>query len=181
LGTATELRALKNLSGRRLAAWLSHTSVSEQETPRALLTAGEILQLNPNDSLVLVSGLPPIRANKLKYYTDHNFLARRLPSPVLGLVPYADAPPARAHDWSGSALTPDPRLAKQATDTEADDAGTLPELRDLQHPGRSKAKHPPSDLPLLAGLGSIEPMLESSSTSELENDERTKHFSGLGL
>src|SRR5262245_59022796 len=64
LGTATELRALKNLSGRRLAAWLSHTSVSEQETPRALLTVGEILQLKSDDALVLVSGLPPIRAQK---------------------------------------------------------------------------------------------------------------------
>jgi type IV secretion system protein VirD4 len=45
LGTATELRAQRNLSGRRLAAWLSHTSVSAQETPRPLLTPGEILQL----------------------------------------------------------------------------------------------------------------------------------------
>src|SRR4030095_943208 len=44
LGTATELRAQKNLSGRRLAAWLSHTSVSQQETPRPLLTPGEVLQ-----------------------------------------------------------------------------------------------------------------------------------------
>src|SRR5262245_9217982 len=181
LGTATELRALKNLSGRRLAAWLSHTSVSEQETPRALLTVGEILQLKPSDALVLVSGLPPIRANKLKYYTDHNFLARRLPPPALGFRPYADAPPARAHDWSGSALTPDPRLAKQATDAEADDAGTLPGLRDLRRRERSQAKRALSDLPLLAGLGSIEPILESSSTSELENDEHTTHVSGLGL
>jgi type IV secretion system protein VirD4 len=181
LGTATELRALKNLSGRRLAAWLSHTSVSEQETPRALLTVGEILQLKPSDALVLVSGLPPIRAGKLKYYTDHNFRARRLPPPALGFRPYADAPPARAHDWSGPARIPDPRLAKPATDAEADDAGPLPELRDRERPERSKAKRPLSDLPLLAGLGSIEPSVESSSASELENDERTTRFPGPGF
>jgi len=174
LGTATELRALKNLSGRRFAAWLSHTSVSEQETPRALLTVGEILQLGPNDALVLVSGLPPIRAGKLKYYTDHNFRARRLPPPALGVRPYRDAPPARAHDWSGPARLCDPRLGKPATEAEADDAGPLPQLRDRE---RIKTKRALSDLPLLAGLGSI----ESSSGSELENDERTTQSPGLGL
>ena len=83
LGTATELRAQKNLSGRRLSAWLSHTSMSEQETPRPLLTAGEVLQLRADEALVLVSGLPPIRARKLKYYADRNFLDRRLPAPAL--------------------------------------------------------------------------------------------------
>ena len=74
LGTATELRAQKNLSGKRLSAWLSHTSISEQETPRPLLTAGEVLQLPQDDALVQVSGVPPIRAGKLKYYADRNFL-----------------------------------------------------------------------------------------------------------
>ena len=32
---------------------------------------------------MLVSGVPPIRASKLKYYADRNFLARRLPAPEL--------------------------------------------------------------------------------------------------
>ena len=45
LGTSTQLRAQRNLSGRRLSAWLSHMTVSERETPRPLLTPGEILQL----------------------------------------------------------------------------------------------------------------------------------------
>ena len=40
LGTATELRAQTNLSGRRFAPWLSHTTVSEQETPRPHLNVG---------------------------------------------------------------------------------------------------------------------------------------------
>jgi type IV secretion system protein VirD4 len=55
LGTATELRAQTNISGKRLSAWLSHTSISEQETPRALLTPGEVLQLPQNDALVHIS------------------------------------------------------------------------------------------------------------------------------
>jgi type IV secretory pathway VirB2 component (pilin) len=31
----------------------------------------------------MVSGTPPIRARKLQYYNDHNFLARRRPAPEL--------------------------------------------------------------------------------------------------
>jgi type IV secretion system protein VirD4 len=101
LGTATELRAQKNLSGRRLSAWLSHVSMSEQETPRPLLTAGEILQLPATDALVLISGVPPIRARKLKYYADRNFTDRRLPAPSLATNGFADARPPRHDDWSG--------------------------------------------------------------------------------
>ena len=83
LGTATELRAQRNLSGKRVSAWLSHTSISQQETPRLLPTAGEILQLSAADALVFVSSLPPIRARELKYFDDRNFLVRRLRSPVV--------------------------------------------------------------------------------------------------
>ena len=80
----------------------------EQETPRPLLTAGEILQLPPRDALVLVSGLPPIRARKLKYFADRNFLARRLPAPVLASGRYPMRRRRGRDDWSGlrAASTP---------------------------------------------------------------------------
>ena len=81
LGTMTELRSQRNLAGHRLSPWLSHLAVAEQETPRALMTPGEILQLPANEELVLVSGTPPIRARKLKYYADENFASRQLPPP----------------------------------------------------------------------------------------------------
>jgi hypothetical protein len=55
LGTATEERHQRNLSGRRFSAWLSHTTSSHQETARPLLTPGEILQLPREDSLVFLS------------------------------------------------------------------------------------------------------------------------------
>ncbi|TIV20459.1 MAG: conjugal transfer protein TraG, partial [Mesorhizobium sp.] len=38
LGTATELRSMRNYAGHRLAPWLSHVMVSRQETARPLLT-----------------------------------------------------------------------------------------------------------------------------------------------
>ena len=79
LGTATELRAQKNYAGHRLAPWLAHMMVSRQETSRPLLTPGEIMQLPAADELVMVSGAPPVRAQKLRYYADRNFVDRVIP------------------------------------------------------------------------------------------------------
>ncbi len=111
LGTATQLRAQRNLSGKRWSAWLSHTSVSEQETPRPLLTPGEVLQLPQADALVLVSGTPPIRAKKLQYFNDQNFIVRCLPAPTLTDGCFAEALPG-IDDWSGRTRTTDARLEK---------------------------------------------------------------------
>ena len=47
LGTATEMRAMKNYAGHRLNPWLGHLMVSRQETARPLLTPGEVMQLPP--------------------------------------------------------------------------------------------------------------------------------------
>ncbi len=82
LGTATELRAMKNYAGHRLSPWLGHLMVSRQETARPLLTPGEIMQLPPADAIVLVSGVPPIRARKARYYADPQLQSRVLPPPV---------------------------------------------------------------------------------------------------
>jgi type IV secretion system protein VirD4 len=57
--------------------------ISRQETARPLLTPGEVMQLPASDELVLVSGLPPIRARKLRYYEDRNFTTRIFPAPCL--------------------------------------------------------------------------------------------------
>ena len=180
LGTATELRALKNLSGRRFAAWLSHTSVAEQETPRALLTVGEILQLSADAALVLVSGVPPIRAHKLRYYADGNFLRRRLPSPALGSNPYADVPPPRPHDWGGPARKPDPRLEKMSASppVEVNPHDDAPER---ERGERAKRKAPVSDLPLFADLAESETAADSPQSADRAEDDRVTQFPGLRL
>src|SRR3546814_3938897 len=54
LGTATELRAQRNYAGHRLSPWLGHLMVSRQETARQLLTPGEVMQLPPDDEIVMV-------------------------------------------------------------------------------------------------------------------------------
>lgn len=100
LGTATELRAQRNYAGHRLAPWLGHLMVSRQETARPLLTPGEVMQLPSDEAVVMLSGLAPIRAKKLRYFTDTNFQSRVLPAPRLQPGRYADAPAPRADDWS---------------------------------------------------------------------------------
>ena len=57
LGTATEMRAMKNYAGHRLSPWLGHLMVSRQETARPLLTPGEVMQLPPDDETRPGSGL----------------------------------------------------------------------------------------------------------------------------
>jgi len=101
LGTATELRAQRNYAGHRLAPWLGHLMVSRQETARPLLTPGEVMQLPSDEAVVMLSGLAPIRAKKLRYFTDANFQSRVLSAPRLQPGRYADAPTPRADDWSG--------------------------------------------------------------------------------
>jgi len=83
LGTATEMRAMKNYAGHRLSPWLGHLMVSRQEAARPLLTQGEVMQLPHDDELVLVSGCQPIRARKARYYEDPELKARILPPPLL--------------------------------------------------------------------------------------------------
>jgi len=101
LGTATELKAQRNYAGHRLAPWLGHLMVSRQETARPLLTPGEVMQLPPDEAVVMVSGYPPVRARKIRYYNDRNFTTRIVPPPELADGHYRDAPAARPNDWAG--------------------------------------------------------------------------------
>ncbi len=132
LGIATEQRAMRNYAGHRLAPWLAHVMVSRQETARPLLTQGEVMQLPPADELVLVSGMAPIRAKKLRYYQDTNFTGRVLPPPTPGADGCPDRPGIRGDDWSGILRKQDLRLQKPENDAEADEDGGLQQQR---HPG----------------------------------------------
>ena len=85
IGSTTEMRAMRNYAGHRLAPWLSHVMVSRQETARQLITPGEIMQLPADQELILLSGFSPIKAKKLRYYTDKNFTSRVQSPPRLPL------------------------------------------------------------------------------------------------
>jgi type IV secretion system protein VirD4 len=111
LGTATELRAQRNYAGHRLAPWLGHVMVSRQETARPLLTPGEVMQLPPDQAIVLVSGLAPVRAFKLRHYEDANFVVRLRAPPQLATDLYLDRPRSRPNDWARQIRAVDVRLA----------------------------------------------------------------------
>ena len=99
LGTATEMRAMKNYAGHRLSPWLGHLMVSRSETARPLMTPGEVMQLPATDEIVMVAGAPPIRAKKARYFEDRRLAERILPTPTQT----EDAIIAKPDDWSALA------------------------------------------------------------------------------
>ena len=118
LGTATEMRAMQNYAGHRLAPWLGHLMISRSETARPLLTAGEVMQLPPDDEIVMVAGVPPVRAKKARYYEDARFKERLLPVPKDPKAGLASKP----DDWS--ALKPVPVPPGKSADAPQDGAST---------------------------------------------------------
>jgi type IV secretion system protein VirD4 len=152
LGTATEQRSQRNYAGHRLSPWLGHLMVSRQETARPLLTPGEVMQLPPDDEVVMVSGHPPIKAKKIRYYCDANFKTRVQPPPVLQLGQYLDAPPQRPDDWTGLAI-PSPSIPGgqfAVGDGACDDGGHQ------QQPELAGVAYTPSTAPALSDLGLLE-------------------------
>jgi type IV secretion system protein VirD4 len=107
LGTATEIRDAKNYAGHRLSPWLGHLMVSRQETARPLLTPGEVMQLPPDDELILMSGCHPIRAKKARYFEDRQLQARIVTPPSssgASRVPEQDDPVQHRNDnpWTAA-------------------------------------------------------------------------------
>ena len=131
LGTATEMKAMKNYAGHRLSPWLGHLMVSRSETARPLLTPGEVMQLPPADEIVMVAGTPPIRAKKARYYEDARLKERVLPPPD----PQKSKRTARADGWSAlGPQKPDAALLAEMEKAEGDKANSglrrEPELPD---------------------------------------------------
>jgi len=117
LGTATEMKAMKNYAGHRLSPWLGHMMVSRSETARQLLTPGEIMQLPPADEIVMVAGIPPIRAKKARYYEDRRLQERILTPPTL-----TRPKSGQADDWTQLALPDRPVMTGPvAADAASDD------------------------------------------------------------
>src|SRR5204863_3738761 len=122
LGTATEMRAMKNYAGHRLSPWLGHLMVSRQETSRPLLTPGEVMQLSPNEAIVMVSRVRPVRASKARYYEDTPLKRRVLRPSCTNPVSLV----ARADDWSGrTQIPPSVELLAKVKSRSADPGGGI--------------------------------------------------------
>jgi type IV secretion system protein VirD4 len=172
LGTATELRAMKNYAGHRLSPWLGHLMVSRQETARPLLTPGEVMQLPPTDEIVLVSGLPPIRAKKARYYEDRRLTARIL-SPPLERIDRDTGSDAACNrdtddDWCGLMARHEKNAAEEVTAAAASDD---------EYPANGGIRREP-DLPeyeAVALEGSISaPAPENFIADDSDDDEAIK-------
>ena len=142
LGTATEMRAMRNYAGHRLSPWLGHLMVSRSETARPLLTPGEVMQLPPADEIVMVAGTPPIRAKKARYFEDRRFQERILPPPAL-----AKTAATKPDDWSKMPLPSRPETeGAAAKDGQGDDEDPTGSERrhqpELNKPGTVEKKAP---------------------------------------
>jgi type IV secretion system protein VirD4 len=131
LGTATELRAMKNYAGHRLSPWLGHLMVSRQETARPLLTSGEVMQLPPDEEVVQVSGAPPIRARKVRYYLDR-CLVDRVGAPPAIRTSLAVA--GVSDDWAVALPTEIGARAGQAASPDEGGHRIEPELGGMDSP-----------------------------------------------
>jgi type IV secretion system protein VirD4 len=86
------------------------------------------MQLSPNEAIVMISGMRPVRARKVRYYEDPQFQSRILkPSHALPIAKIA-----RSDEWSGrSAISPSLELLAALKKKVRDQNGGLrrePEL-----------------------------------------------------
>jgi type IV secretion system protein VirD4 len=124
LGPKTEVHQQTTYTGHRLAFWLGHIMVADQESARPLLDAAEVCKLPATDCILLVAGFPPFRVKRLKYY-EHSALSARSGLPTLDLTPtrpYLFKPRPRANPWAGRGAGVLIRVAKKMPTPEASDA-----------------------------------------------------------
>jgi len=119
LGTKTEVHQQRMYTGHRLAPWLAHVMVADQETGRPLLTPGEVLTFPTNEAIVFMSGQKPLRVRKIRYYEDPNFRRRVLAVPALPRTPpYPYRPKPQVNPWIGRTLESEASPMPVATPTD---------------------------------------------------------------
>ncbi|TJW06839.1 MAG: conjugal transfer protein TraG, partial [Mesorhizobium sp.] len=172
LGTATEMRAMKNYAGHRLSPWLGHLMVSRQETARQLLTPGEIMQLPPTDEIVMVSGAPPIRAKKARYYEDDRLRDRVLPAPER-----TRSENAYADDWSQLPVLVRPGVSETPGTSGQDDGDPTGSERRLQ-PELNRARQVEKTAPIDNEF-EINPVDDSDDDDAVRNRRLARLMQGM--
>lgn len=104
-----------------------HRSVSESDQRRALMLPQELIQLPPDDLIVLKAGAAPIRGRKIAYHRDSAFRERVMPPPfIAALAPSDVATPADSNSRAGPAASDPLTLEAIAPMLEADGFEPLP-------------------------------------------------------
>lgn len=138
-GTMTEVHQQKTYTGHRLAPWLAHVMIADQEVSRPLLTPGEVMTFPADQGLIFVAGFPPIRTRKLMYFNDPNLKARVHPAPPLtGSRPYAYRPRPVPSPWAGM-------VAAASAMADAETAGEAA-LQELDQPLEAAPDTPSADV-----------------------------------
>lgn len=78
------------------------------QTGQAILDTDEIAHLREDETIVLIEGVRPMIGQKLRYYRDKTFKARRLaalplPAPLMGVLPDAPRVAVKPKDTEGEA------------------------------------------------------------------------------
>ncbi len=102
-GTTTEYR--EGFSRRRSLMSHGSHSVSHTEQVRPLLQPGDVRRLSNDEQLLFVTGHPPMRTRKVRYYADPEFQGRLLPPACQAAGPDVpgslDARNGASQDWLG--------------------------------------------------------------------------------
>ena len=148
-GVAVEYR--KSFAHRRLS-WFLPDSIQQGEQVRPLLQPGDVRALPSDEQIVFVTGHPPIRAHRVRYYADREFKRRVLPPPVQSES--IDTPQTHAshpvtgvsHDWLGERAKGDRIVSDEIFDANLldDEDGMIPGLFD-GHANDSNAIHEQGD------------------------------------
>lgn len=71
----------------------------------------------------MISGHPPVRAKKLRYFEDRNFTERVLPPPSPSAAGTCDRPPPHPHDWLAALPPPSCHQVPRAASAGVEDEG----------------------------------------------------------
>lgn len=80
-GKTTVSKQEVSYSGSRNGVMLNQMSISEQQVERPLMTPDEVGRLSRDESLIIVTGEPPIRAKKIRYFQIPEFKRRAKMAP----------------------------------------------------------------------------------------------------
>jgi type IV secretion system protein VirD4 len=154
LGPKTEVHQQTTFTGHRLAPWLGHVMVSDQESARPLMDAAEVCKLAASDSILFVAGFPPFKARRLKYY-EHSVLCQRaamVPPALRGQRPYPYRPRPHHNPWLDRIIAADPTNA-------------------------TPAARPPDNAPAGSDSGGLSPVWSAETGREVPDGEHLEHSS----
>ena len=87
LGETVILRQGTSMSGKRFGSMLNQTSYSTNEQERTLMTPGQLQQLPSEQEIIILTGFPPVKCEKIFYYDEPFFEGRYgLPVPDTGII-----------------------------------------------------------------------------------------------